>query len=61
MRARAPRPTHIVLRCAFVLQYNLVGVMDEEKIRLREEVNEQIRALAELKGMAGRYGFDISK
>ncbi|KAG2493050.1 hypothetical protein HYH03_008713 [Edaphochlamys debaryana] len=43
------------------LKYNLLGVMDEEKIRLREEVNEQIRALAELKEMAKGYGFDVSK
>lgn len=35
--------------------------MDEEKIRLREEVNEQIRALEELKEMAASYGDDISK
>lgn len=35
--------------------------MDEEKIRLREEVQEQIRALNELKEMAATYGDDISK
>jgi formate C-acetyltransferase len=43
------------------LKYNVLGVMDEEKIRLREEVNEQIRALQELKEMAASYGDDISK
>lgn len=43
------------------LKFNLVGVMDEEKIRLREEVNEQMRALNELKEMAKSYGFDVSK
>lgn len=43
------------------LKYNLLGVMDEEKIRLREEVNEQIRALSELKEMAKTYGFDLSR
>jgi formate C-acetyltransferase len=32
----------------------------EEVIRLREELAEQIRALAELKQMAANYGFDIS-
>lgn len=32
----------------------------EEKIRLREEVNEQIRALNQIKAMAEKYGFDIS-
>ncbi|WP_028399843.1 formate C-acetyltransferase [Ectobacillus panaciterrae] len=36
-------------------------VMSEEVIRLREEISEQIRALAELKAMAASYGFDISK
>jgi len=30
-------------------------------IRLREEINEQIRALEEIKSMASKYGFDISK
>ena len=33
----------------------------EESIRLREEVNEQIRALEAIKQMAASYGFDISK
>ena len=33
----------------------------EENIRLREEVNEQIRALEAIKQMAAGYGFDISK
>ena len=35
--------------------------MDEETIRIREEIAEQIRALKELKEMASSYGFDISK
>lgn len=43
------------------LKHNLLGVMDDEKIRLREEVQEQIRALNELKEMAASYGDDISK
>eukprot|EP00198_Chlamydomonas_reinhardtii_P000384 XP_001689719.1 pyruvate-formate lyase [Chlamydomonas reinhardtii] len=43
------------------LKHNLLGVMDEEKIRLREEVNEQIRALSELKEMGAAYGFDLSR
>ncbi|MEC3915418.1 formate C-acetyltransferase [Nocardia sp. CDC160] len=34
---------------------------DDETIRRREEVSEQIRALGELKQMAASYGFDISK
>ena len=40
---------------------NLRGVMTEELIRLREEVSEQCRALDEIKNMALKYGFDISK
>src|SRR3954468_9465882 len=32
----------------------------EDTIRDREELSEQIRALAELKTMAAKYGFDIS-
>lgn len=36
------------------------GPMNEENIRLREEVSEQINALNEIKEMALSYGFDIS-
>ena len=36
-------------------------LMDEETIRLREEVADQIKALKELKVMAADYGYDISK
>ena len=39
----------------------LGGTMTEEVIRLREEVREQIRSLAELKAMAAGYGDDISR
>jgi len=35
-------------------------VMDEDRIRDREEISEQIRALQELKEMAESYGYDIS-
>ena len=35
--------------------------INENNIRLREEINEQIRALNEMKEMAKSYGFDISK
>ena len=42
---------------------DLLKIVDitEENIRLREEVNEQIKALALIKEMANGYGFDISK
>ncbi|MFK4565703.1 formate C-acetyltransferase [Enterococcus sp. UD-01] len=36
-------------------------VMTDDVIRLREEIAEQIRAMADLKEMASTYGFDISK
>jgi len=39
----------------------LSSSMTEEVIRLREEISEQIRALADLKAMAARYGFDIAR
>lgn len=35
--------------------------INEETIRLREDVSEQIRALGKIKSMASKYGFDISK
>ena len=37
------------------------ALMDEENIRRREEMAEQINALNELTQMANEYGFDISK
>ncbi len=37
------------------------GTMTEEVIRLREEVTDQINALKDMKVMAAKYGFDISK
>ncbi|HJC32446.1 MAG TPA: formate C-acetyltransferase [Candidatus Anaerobutyricum faecale] len=40
---------------------NLDGPMTDERIRLREEVNEQIRALQAMSRMAARYGCDITK
>ena len=36
-------------------------VMTDDIIRLREELSEQIRSLAEIKKMAASYGFDISE
>jgi formate C-acetyltransferase len=36
------------------------GTMIDDVIRLREELSEQIRALQDMKKMAGVYGFDIS-
>ncbi|CEO22955.1 formate C-acetyltransferase [Paraclostridium sordellii] len=38
-----------------------VSVIDEDTIRLREEISDQIKALEALKRMAESYGFDISK
>ena len=38
-----------------------ITTINEETIRLREEVSEQIKALNEIKSMALKYGFDISK
>ncbi len=37
-----------------------ITVMDDETIRLREEISMQYRALKEIKDMAATYGFDIS-
>lgn len=42
------------------LQQLEVDVIDEDVIRLREELSEQIRALGELKTLAEMHGFDIS-
>ena len=39
----------------------VIDVMDSNHIRKREEIAEQIKALAELKVMAAKYGFDISR
>jgi len=38
-----------------------MDVIAEENIRAREEINEQIKALEELKAMALTYGFDIAR
>lgn len=43
------------------LKHLLTGTMTEDTIRLREEVQEQIRALKDLKDMADSYGYDISQ
>ncbi|MBE5732644.1 MAG: formate C-acetyltransferase [Clostridiales bacterium] len=40
---------------------NMIGDMTPDKIRDREEVAEQIKALVALKGMAAKYGCDISQ
>ncbi len=39
----------------------LTGPMNEELIHLREDVSMQYRALDEIKKMASKYGYDISK
>ena len=38
-----------------------INVMDQDTIRLREEISMQYRAFKEIKEMAATYGFDISK
>ena len=43
-----------------LLKPELLSVGSEELIRLREEINTQIRALEEIKLMAKGYGYDIS-
>ncbi len=43
------------------LQILNVDCLTEEVVREREEISEQIKALNDLKAMALRYGFDISK
>ena len=40
---------------------NLTGNMTSDLIQLREDVSVQIKALKEIKKMASRYGFDISR
>jgi formate C-acetyltransferase len=37
------------------------SLLSNSDIQLREEISEQIRALEEIKSMASKYGFDISK
>ncbi|SFH84718.1 formate C-acetyltransferase [Tindallia magadiensis] len=39
----------------------LAGAATENRIRLREEVSEQIRALQAIKNMASKYGVDLSE
>lgn len=41
--------------------HNLTGPMTEDRIRLREEVAEQIRALKEIKILGEQYGLDLSR
>jgi len=43
------------------LLHTEMPVLDEDTIRLREELNEQIRSLEALAEMAQRYGFDVTK
>ncbi|MBS2211261.1 formate C-acetyltransferase [Carboxylicivirga mesophila] len=39
----------------------LVGPMSDDKIRLREEVAEQIKALVHIKELGAKYGLDLSR
>nr|WP_320059942.1 formate C-acetyltransferase [uncultured Bacteroides sp.] len=41
--------------------HNLTGPMTEQRIRLREEVAEQIKALKDMKVMGEYYGLDLSR
>lgn len=41
--------------------HNLTGPMTEQRIRLREEVAEQIKALEDMKVMGEYYGLDLSR
>ena len=43
------------------LKKELAGNIDDETIRLREEVSEQITALEMIKDMAKGYGFDVGR
>jgi pyruvate-formate lyase len=49
-----------VLRTTPPLEKEDTNEMNEDVIRLREEISEQIKALNEIKTMAAMYGFDIS-
>lgn len=42
-------------------QAKINGDMTEEKIRLRYEITQQVKALKQLKEMAEKYGYDIGK
>jgi formate C-acetyltransferase len=39
----------------------IAGEMNDDKVRLREEVSLQISALNDIKTMAEKYGYDVSK
>ena len=41
--------------------HNLTGPMTDARIRLREEVAEQIKALKDMKVMGEYYGLDLSR
>ncbi|USB34652.1 formate C-acetyltransferase [Paenibacillus sp. YPG26] len=51
----------LVIQKKYELNQLELDVIDEDVIRLREELSEQIRALGELKALAEMHGFDISK
>ena len=44
-----------------LLYTSVCGSMSEKKIRLREELQEQLNALAEMKELGNIYGYDISR
>ncbi|ETJ30080.1 Formate acetyltransferase, partial [human gut metagenome] len=54
-------PVNAVLGGAMGQLSITMGDMLEDIIRDREEIQDQIRSLKELKEMAASYGYDISK
>lgn len=51
---------HLIWRKQQALK-EMTDVMSEDVIRLREEINEQIKALHEIKEMAASYGVDVGR
>jgi len=50
-----------LIEAKLVEQEKICGYMNEKNIRLREEINDQIQSLKDLKAMAQSYGCDISR
>ncbi|MBO5900641.1 MAG: formate acetyltransferase, partial [Lentisphaeria bacterium] len=52
---------HLIEQKKIAKKNMVIDVMDSNHIRKREEIAEQIKSLGELKRMAAKYGFDISR